>query len=68
MGTGAANRTGFRSSQANAHVSVLVMPTGTPGGVTGSGGQGGQLHVEKATATVVAVEPAADQSGTTVVM
>jgi len=52
---------------AGAHVTVLVVPTGTPGGVTGSGGQGGQLHVEKATATVVAVEPAADQSGTTVV-
>ncbi len=50
---------------AGAHVTVLVVPTGTPGGVTGSGGQ--QPQVEKATATVVAVEAAADQSGTTVV-
>ncbi len=53
---------------AGAHVTVLVVATGTPGGVTGSsGGQGGQPQVEKATATVVSVEPAADQSGTTVV-
>jgi hypothetical protein len=51
---------------AGAQVTVLVVPSGTPGGVTG-GGQGGQPQVEKATATVVSVEPAADQSGTTVV-
>jgi hypothetical protein len=51
-----------------ARVTVLAVPTGTPGGVTGTGGgQGGQLQVEKATATVVSVEAAADQSGTTVV-
>ncbi len=53
---------------AGAQVTVLVVPTGTPGGVTSSGGgSGGQPQVEKATATVVAVEAAADQSGTTVV-
>jgi hypothetical protein len=53
---------------AGARVTVLVVPTGTPGGVTGTGGgQGGQPQVEKATATVVSVEAAADQSGTTVV-
>lgn len=53
---------------AGAHVTVLVVATGTPGGITGSsGGQGGQPPVEKATATVVSVEAAADQSGTTVV-
>ena len=52
---------------AGAHVTVLVVATGTPGGVTGSSSSGGQPQVEKATATVVSVEPAADQSGTTVV-
>jgi len=53
---------------AGAHVTVLVVPTGTPGGVTGTGpGQGGQPPVEKAPATVVSVDAAADQSGTTVV-
>ena len=53
---------------AGAHVTVLVVATGTPGGVTGTGGgQGGQALVEKAVATVVAVDAAADQSGTTVV-
>jgi SAF domain len=50
------------------HVTVLVVPTGTPGGVTGTGGgQGGQPPVEKAAATVVSVDPAADQSGAMVV-
>src|SRR5437762_68664 len=53
---------------AGAHVTVLVVQTGSPGGVTGiSSGQGGQSQVEKATATVVSVQAAADQSGTTVV-
>jgi hypothetical protein len=53
---------------AGAHVAVLVVPSGAPGGVTGPGpGQGGQSQVEKATATVVSVEAAADQSGATVV-
>ena len=53
---------------AGAKVTVLVVPSGTPGGVTGTGGgQGGQPQVEKATATVVSVEAAADQSGATVV-
>jgi hypothetical protein len=52
---------------AGAHVTVLVVPSGAPGGVTGTGsGQAGQSQVEKATATVVSVEAAADQSGTTV--
>ena len=53
---------------AGAHVTVLVVTTGTPGGVTGTGsGQAGPPQVEKATATVVSVDAAADQSGTTVV-
>ncbi len=53
---------------AGARVTVLVVPTGTPGGAGGAGGgQGGQPQVEKATATVVSVEAAADQSGATVV-
>jgi len=53
---------------AGAHVTVLVVPSGTPGGVTGTGsGQGGQPQTVQATATVVSVDVAADQSGTTVV-
>jgi hypothetical protein len=53
---------------AGAHVTVLVVPTATPGGVAGTGaGQSGQGQVQTATATVVSLEAASDQSGDTVV-
>lgn len=53
-----------------AKVTVLVVPGTVPGAAAGtSGGSSGgqQTQVEKATATVVSVEAAADQSGATVV-
>jgi len=54
---------------AGAKVTVLVVPGTTPGSAAGaSGGSSGQQgQMEKATATVVSVEAAADQSGATVV-
>jgi hypothetical protein len=51
---------------AGAKVTVLVVPGGSPGG-TGVSGGAGAPRVEQATATVVSVADAADQSGTTVV-
>jgi len=51
---------------AGAKVTVLVVPGNTPGAPAGSSG-GQQGPVEQATATVVSVEAAEDQSGATVV-
>ena len=52
---------------AGAKVTVLVVAGTTPGTAPGSSSGGQQAQVEKATATVVSVEAAADQSGATVV-
>jgi hypothetical protein len=56
---------------AGAKVAVLVVPGAAPGtapGTSGGGSTGGQqAQVEKATATVVSVDAATDQSGATVV-
>jgi len=51
---------------AGAHVSVLVLPSGTPGTTAGAG-SGGQAVVDSAAAVVVSVQATGDQSGTTVV-
>jgi len=51
---------------AGARVTVLVVPGAIPGGAATTA-EGGRNQVEQATATVVSIEAAADQSGTTVV-